>query len=60
MPIFGKILSSVAEKGTDIARKLGEKLLDKQIDRFNKEYVTGSGITLTNKGDYESNQILRK
>ena len=38
MPIFGNILSSVAKK----------KNLHKQIDRFNKEYITGSGITLTN------------
>ena len=45
--IFGNILSSVAEKGTDIARNLGEKILDKQIDRVNKEYILGSGITLT-------------
>ena len=47
IPIFGNILSSVAEKGTDIARNLGEKILDKQIDRVNKEYILGSGITLT-------------
>ena len=47
IPIFGNILSSVAEKGTDIARNLGKKILDKQIDRVNKEYILGSGITLT-------------
>ena len=29
-------------------RKLGETFLDKQINRFNKEYITGSKITLTN------------
>ena len=49
IPIFGNILSSVAIKGTDIARNLEEKkFLHKQIDRLNKEYITGSGITLTN------------
>ena len=39
---------SLAKKGTDTARKLGKIFLDKQIDRFNKEYIPGSGITLTN------------
>ena len=39
---------SVAKKGTDTARNLGTNFLDKQIDRFNKEYLTGSGVTLTN------------
>ena len=49
-PIFGNVLSSVAKKGTDIARSLGNDFLDKQIDKFNKEYITGKGseITLTN------------
>ena len=56
IPIFGNILSSVAKKGTDIARNLGKKLLDKQIDRFNKEYITGSGITLTN---YKIKDIMK-
>ena len=56
IPIFGNILSSVAKKRTDIARNLGKKLLDKQIDRFNKEYITGSGITLTN---YEIKDIMK-
>ena len=46
--IFGNILSSVAKKGTDLARDLGKNFLYKQIDMFNKEYITGSGITLTN------------
>ena len=49
IPIFGNILSSVAIKGTYIARNLEEKkFLHKQIDRLNKAYITGSGITLTN------------
>ena len=39
---------SVAKKGTDTARNLGTNFLDKQIDRFNKEYLTVSGVTLTN------------
>ena len=36
IPIFGNILSSVAKKGTDIARNLGKKFLYKKIDSFNK------------------------
>ena len=47
-PIFENILSSVAKKRTDLARDLGKIFLDKQIDRLNKEYITGSGISLTN------------
>ena len=47
IPIFGNILSSVAKKGTDVARNLGKIFLDKQIDTINKEYIAGSGITLT-------------
>ena len=47
-PIFENILSSVAKKRTDLARDLGKNFLDKQIDRLNKEYITGSGISLTN------------
>ena len=46
--ILGNILSSVAKKGTDTLRNLGKNFLDKQIDSFNKEYITTSGITLTN------------
>ena len=42
IPIFGNALSSVAKKETDAL------FLDKQIDRFKKEYITGSGITLRN------------
>ena len=45
--IFGNILSTAAKKGTDLARDLGKKL-DNQIDRFNKKYVAGLGITLIN------------
>ena len=48
IPIFGNILSSVTKKGTDLARDLAKTFLDKQIDMFNKEYITRSGITLTN------------
>ena len=56
--IFGNILLGEAKKGTDIARNLGKNFIDKQIDRFNKEYITSSGITLNkqrNKRYYESN-----
>ena len=48
IPIFENILSSVAKKGTDLPSDLGKNFLDKQIDRSNKEYIAGSGITLTN------------
>ena len=48
IPISENILLSVAEKGTIIARNFGEDFLDMQIDKFNKEYITGAGITLTN------------
>ena len=48
IPIFGNILSNKTKKGTDIARNFGKNYLDKQIDRFNKEYKTGSEITLRN------------
>ena len=48
IPIFGNILSNKTKKGTDIARNFGKNYLDKQIDRFNKEYKTGSWITLRN------------
>ena len=44
--IFGNILLGEAKKGTDIARNLGKNFIDKQIDRFNKEYITSSGIPL--------------
>ena len=46
--IFGNILLSVAKKGTNLARDLGKYFLDKRIERLIKEYITGSGITLTN------------
>ena len=32
---------SVPKKGTDIAGNLGIDFLEKQTDRFNKEYITG-------------------
>ena len=48
IPIYGNILSNKTKKGTDIARNFGKNYLDKQIDRFNKEYKTGSEITLRN------------
>ena len=48
IPIFRNILSNVAKKGTDIARNLEKIFLNKQTYRFNKEYITDSGVTLTN------------
>ena len=59
--IFGNILSNVAKKETDVARNLGKDFLNKQVDKFSKEYITskGSGIILTknewNKSSYKSN-----
>ena len=47
IPIFGNILSKVAKKRTNIARNLGKKFLERQLGRFNKEYITGSEVTLT-------------
>ena len=49
-PIFVNILLSVAKEGTDLAKSLIKDFLDKQVDKFNKEYIKGEGseITLTN------------
>ena len=55
--IFGNILLSIAKKGTDVTRNSGKKFVDKQTDRFNKECITGSRITLTNN---EINEVFRK
>ena len=57
--ILGNILSSVANKGIDIARNLGKDFLDKQIDRFNKEYITGSGIALANNEIKDIMKVIR-
>ena len=46
IPIFGNIFLSAAKKKC-FSQKFSKKILYKQIDRFNKEYITGSGITLT-------------
>ena len=47
IPIFENILSAVAIKRTNKATNFGKIFLHKQINRFNKNYITGSGITLT-------------
>ena len=49
LSIFRNIFSRAAKKGRDIARSLWKDFLDKQIDKFNKEYITveGSGKTLS-------------
>ena len=59
--IFGNILSNIAKKGTDIARNLGKYFLDKQIDKFKKEYITGnsSGITLTNNEIQDIMKVIK-
>ena len=56
IPIFGNILSIAAIRRTDIARYLRKTFLDRQIDRFNKEYITDLGITLPNN---EINDIIK-
>ena len=40
--------SCIAKKGTDLDMHLGEHFLEKQMDRFNKEYIKSSEITVTN------------
>ena len=50
---------SVATKETDLAADLGKTFLDKQIDRFNKEYITGSGITLKNNRIKEIMKVIK-
>ena len=40
---------SIAKKGTDIVKNLGKDFLNKQIDKFNKEYITGKGSRITLK-----------
>ena len=59
MPIFENISSSVAKKAADIVRSVGKYFLDKQIDKFDKEYKTGEGLGITRKNneieDYENN-----
>ena len=49
------------KKGIDITRDLGKDFLDKQIDRFNKEYITGkgSGIKLTNNEIKDIMKVIR-
>ena len=43
IPIFGNILSNLATKGTNIHRDLGKNFLQKQIDKYNKGYITAKG-----------------
>ena len=47
---FGNILLSLAKKGANIDRSLRKEFLDKEIDKFNTEYIISkdSGITLRN------------
>ena len=58
MPVLGNIFSSIAKKGTVTARNL-EKILDKQMDQFNQEYITGSGITLTNNETKDIKKVIK-
>ena len=44
IPVLSNILLSVPKKGTDIARSLRKDFLDKQMDKFNKEYLLGKGL----------------
>ena len=50
---------SVANKRTDTATNLGKIFLDNQIDRFNKEYITGSGITLKNNEKKDIVKVIK-
>ena len=59
MPVLGNILSSMAKKGTVIAKNLEKKILDKQMDQFNQEYITGSGVTLTNNEIKDIIKVIR-
>ena len=59
MLILENILSSVAKKGTGIARNLGNDFLDKQISSFNKKYITGKGSGITILTNNEIKDILK-
>ena len=61
IPTFENILSNVAKKVTDIARNLGKAFMDKKIDKFNKEYISGkdSGITLTNNKIRDTMKVIK-
>ena len=52
-------MSSVAKTGTDIGRNLGKKILEKEMDRFNKEYITSLGITLTNNEIKDITKVIK-
>ena len=60
IPIFGNVLLNLATKGIDIAKDLRKDFLDKQIDRHNKEYITGkySGITLAKNEIKDSMKVI--
>ena len=51
-------MPKTAKKGTNLARDLAKKV-DKQIDRFNKEYVAGLGITLINNEIKDIMKVIR-
>ena len=62
IPIFDSILSKIAKKGTGLARDLGKDFLDKQIDKFNKDYITNegcSGIMLTNNETKDIKKVIK-
>ena len=62
IPIFDSILSKIAKKGTGLARDLGKDFLDKQIDKFNKDYITNegySGIMLTNNETKDIMKVIK-
>ena len=55
---FWKDFIELAKKRTDIARNLGKKILDKQIDKFNKEYTAGKGAGITLRSN-EKKDIMK-
>ena len=62
IPIFDSILSKIAKKRTGLARDLGKKFLDKQIDKFNKDYITNegcSGLMLTNNETKDIMKVIK-
>ena len=59
LSIFRNILLSAAKKGRDIARSLWKDFRDKQIDKFNKEYITGEASEITLSNDEKKDIIIK-
>ena len=61
IPMFGNIPSSIAKKGTDIARSLENDFLDKEVGKFAEEHKIGegSGVTLTNNEIKDTMKVIK-